>query len=88
MEINYFSIIGWISMAFLLAAYFMISFKKIKPKSKTYYFLNFLGSTGLLITSFYSRLFPVAVLNLFWMIISLFFLVKLFKIKPVYRELK
>jgi len=88
MEIDYLSIIGWISMVFLLTAYIMISFKKIKPKSKIYYLLNLFGSLGLFIISLYARLFPIAVLNFLWVMISIFSLSKLLKVKPIYKELK
>ena len=87
MIINYFAIAGWAGMIFLISAYALISFKKIKSTSKIFHFLNFSGGVGILINAIHTLLFPVIVLNLFWVGISIHSLVKIFKVKPVYKEL-
>lgn len=89
MNINYFSLAGWLGMILLVLSYAMISFKKLKTKSrsKIYHFLNLFGATGILANAIYTRLFPVIVLNIIWMGISIFSLVKIFSVKPVYKEL-
>ncbi len=87
MIIDYFALAGWAGMIFLISAYAMISFKKIKSTSKLFHCLNLLGGIGILVNAVYTLLFPVIVLNLFWVGISVYSLVKILKVKPVYKEL-
>lgn len=87
MEISFYDLAGWIGMVLLILAYSMISFKKIKSKSKPFHFINLLGAIGILINAIYNKLFPVIILNIFWIVISVISLVNIFKIKPVYKEL-
>lgn len=87
MEISLYDLAGWIGMVLLITAYSMISFKKVKSKSKTFHLLNLFGAIGILINAIYNKLFPVILLNFFWMMISIISLISLFKIKPVYKEL-
>ena len=81
------SILGWLGMILLILGYLMISFKKIRTKSKRFHLINLVGSVFLFTDAIYSLNFPVIVLNFFWAVISIVALVKLFKIKPVYKEL-
>ncbi len=87
MEISIYDLAGWIGMILLIVGYSMISFKKVKSKSKTFHLINLFGAIGILVNAFYNKLFPVIILNIFWIIISIISLVNIFKIKPVYKEL-
>lgn len=73
-----FVIMGWIGMFLIILAYYLLSKKKIKSNEIGYNLLNGIGGIGLLISSVYVRLWPVAALNTFWILISLY---AIFKIK-------
>lgn len=86
--IDVFSLAGWVGMFLMILDYFLLSTKKLKFDSITYNIINLLGGIGVLISSFYAQLWPVVVLNIFWIGVSSFSIYKIITIKPKYKELK
>lgn len=62
---------GWIGMAALISAYWLVSTGKLGGTSRIYQTLNVIGAGGLLANTFYYRAFPAAALNLTWLGIGL-----------------
>ena len=75
-------------MILIILAYFLLSAKKLKSKSIIYHLLNFLGGTGIVISTFATRSWPAMTLNIIWVIIAVFSIYKIISVKPVYKELK
>jgi hypothetical protein len=88
MMIDAFLLAGWAGMFLMILDYFLLSTKKLKFDSITYNLINLLGGVGVLISSFYAKLWPVVVLNIFWSGVSVFSIYKITTIKPKYKELK
>lgn len=89
MMIDFFSLAGWIGMFLMILDYFLLAVKKLKFNSIAYTLLNLFGGIGVLISSFYAKLWPVVVLNLFWIGVAVFSLYKIGTIKPTpYKELR
>ena len=69
-------ILGWGGAAALLAAYGLVSTKKLEGDSLLYQFLNLAGSALLVINSFYYRAFPSVSVNLIWIAIAILTLLR------------
>ena len=61
---------GWIGMASLISAYWLVSTGRLPGTSRIYQTLNVIGSAGLLANTFYYRAYPAAALNLTWLCIG------------------
>ena len=71
-----FEIIGWVGTLLILIAYLLVSVKKLGPTSKTYQFLNLFGAVGVGINSLIHRALPSVGINLAWMLIAIYALVR------------
>jgi len=78
---NFSSISGWIGMFLILLAYILVSNKKIKPTSKRYQLLNFLGAIGVGINAYYENATPAFVLQIIWATIAIISIYKSYKRK-------
>ncbi|MBL4602853.1 MAG: hypothetical protein JKY84_08910 [Emcibacteraceae bacterium] len=74
------NIIGWIGALSLLVAYLLISSGKTHGKTYLYQSLNLIGSGGFIINSYYYGALPSVALNIIWMIIGIYTILKLLKI--------
>jgi len=72
----YFEIIGWLGMLTILAAYWLVSIKKITPTSNTYQFLNLVGAAFVIVNVAFHGAIPSVALNTIWFLIALFGLAK------------
>ena len=70
-------IIGWAGSVMVVVAYASVSYDKIKISPYLYQILNAGGSLCLIINTFYYHAFPSASVNVIWLMIALFALVKL-----------
>ena len=70
-------IMGWAGSVLLIAAYVMVSKKRIDPESKLYHGLNIGGSIFLIINSGYYGAFPSTAVNVIWVFIGLFYILKI-----------
>lgn len=82
------SIAGWIGMVLIILAYFLLSTKKLKFNSITYNVLNIAGGLGLIVSTLVTKSWPVVVLNIFWIGIAIYSIIKIKNTKPVYKTLK
>jgi hypothetical protein len=72
----YIDIIGWLGSACIILAYWMISRGKISSTSIRYQFLNICGSIFLIINTIYYGALPPAALNVMWLIIGIYSIVR------------
>jgi len=63
----------------ILAAYFLVSTKRLSPDSKKFQWLNLFGAIGIVVNSVHFRAYPSAGLNVVWAIIAVYGLAKAFK---------
>lgn len=67
---------GWIGVVLLLVAYGLVSVRRLEGDSISYQLLNVLGSALLIVNSYTNRAFPSVAVNLFWIGIGAFALVR------------
>jgi len=67
---------GWVGMALIVAAYFLISFKRIEAANRGYQLMNLFGAIGLGVNVFYQQSWPALALEIIWGAIALFALFK------------
>lgn len=65
-------ILGWLGMILLLAAYTLLSLKKLRGDGWAYQLMNMIGGLALASNSAYHGAIPVAILNVSWFIIGIF----------------
>jgi len=68
----WFDAIGWAGAAALLAAYAMVSSKKLEGDSTAYQFLNIIGSLLLAVNTIFYRAYPSSFVNMIWIGIAVF----------------
>lgn len=88
MIFDIYSILGWIGMALLILAYFLLSTKRLKFNFVIYHLLNLFGAAGIVIGAFATKSWLAMILSIIWAVIALFFIYKILNVKPVYKELK
>jgi hypothetical protein len=54
----------------------LVSTKRIEPTSKTYQFLNLFGAVGVGVNSLTHQAFPSVGINLAWMLIAVYALIR------------
>ena len=69
-------VIGWISAAIILVAYGLLSAGKLSGKSVAYQVMNAVGATGFVLNSGYNGAMPSAALNVIWVGIALWALLR------------
>lgn len=66
-----FEIVGWVGSAQVVAAYALISLRKVTADSLIYQVFNFVGSAMLIAFTIYKRAYPPATVNTIWAVIAL-----------------
>jgi len=69
-------VVGWLGVACLLIAYGLVSTRKLEGDSSTYQVMNLVGSALLIINSTYYGAFPSVGVNVAWIGIAFFTLVR------------
>lgn len=69
-------IVGWLAALLILLAYVLISAGKIEARSMTYQLLNIFGAAGFVANSGWNGAIPSAALNIVWMGIGIFTLLR------------
>jgi hypothetical protein len=69
-------VVGWMGVAGLLLAYVLVSTKKIEGDSVPYQVLNLLGAVFLTVNSFYYGAYPSVGVNVVWIGIAVYALVR------------
>jgi hypothetical protein len=75
-------IAGWAGAAMVLAAYFLVSTKRLPGDSFLFQFLNLFGSALILINSFHFGALPSVVVNGVWILIAAFSLYRARRPRP------
>jgi len=76
-EMHFFvEIVGWVGAALILAAYALLSLGKLQGRSAVYQWMNVVGSAGFVVNSGWNGAYPSAALNVIWMGIGLFVLLR------------
>lgn len=60
-------IAGWIAMALILLAYWLLSTERVNSRSAFYQIINILGAAGFILNSGWNGALPSAALNVAWM---------------------
>jgi hypothetical protein len=68
--------VGWVGVAALLAAYVLVSTKRMEGDSMEYQLLNLAGAALLIANSFYYGAYPSVGVNVIWIGIAVFALVR------------
>jgi hypothetical protein len=68
---------GWIAAVLILTAYGLLSAGKLTGKSVAYQVMNIVGAIGFVINTGYNGAIPSAVLNVIWVGIGVWALVKI-----------
>jgi len=63
-------VIGWIGALALVAAYAMVSTRRVDPGSWLYQGLNLTGAVGLMLNSVYYTAYPSTAVNVIWSVIA------------------
>ena len=63
-------IVGWIGVALLLLAYWMVSTKRMEGSGAPFQLLNIAGATGLIANSYYYGALPSVGVNVAWIAIG------------------
>ena len=69
-------IVGWVGVLSLLAAYALVSMKKVEGDSAVYQWLNLAGSAFLILNSFHYKAFPSVGVNVAWVGIAVYTMVR------------
>ncbi len=69
-------VVGWIGVVTLLAAYALVSTRRLQGDSVAYQLLNVAGSALLILNSFYYGALPSVGVNLAWIGIGLYALAR------------
>jgi len=64
--------IGWIGALSLLAAYALVSMRKLEGDSLVYQLLNMMGGAFLIVNSFHYKAFPSVAVNVVWIGIAIY----------------
>ena len=70
-------IVGWIAAVLILTAYAMLSAGKLTGNSVAYQVMNIVGAAGFVVNTAYNGAIPSAVLNVIWVGIGIYALVKI-----------
>lgn len=72
----YFEIIGWLGTILIMAAYFLVTAKKISPSSDLYQILNLFGAVFVIVNVIFHGALPSVALNSIWALIAIYGLIK------------
>lgn len=75
-------IIGWAAAAMMLSAYVLLTTGRLSSSSAYYQWLNVLSGAGFIINSGWNGAYPSAFLNLIWMGIGLYGVVRGARLRP------
>lgn len=68
--------IGLVGVVMILVTYFLLQVESLSQTSVSYSLFNFLGSICILVSLYYSWNLSSGVIEVFWLLISLFGLIK------------
>lgn len=78
MQYAWYDFVGTIGTAVIIVTYILLQTERIKSASLLYSLLNFTGAGLILVSLLFSFNFPAFMVEFFWLLISLFGIVKFF----------
>jgi hypothetical protein len=72
-----FSTLIWIGVVIIILDFLLLYFKRVKTNTLWDYLLTAIGSAFILLGSIYNKLWPLIVLNSFWVVISVASIIKM-----------
>ena len=69
---NWYDILGTIGVAVIILTYAMLQFGRIRSEQLLYSALNAVGASLILVSLYFEFNFPSVVVEVFWLLISLF----------------
>jgi hypothetical protein len=75
-------IVGWSAAAMMVAAYVLLTSGRLSSLSPTYQWLNVLAGAGFIVNSGWNGAYPSAFLNVVWIAIGLYGLLRGTRMKP------
>lgn len=73
---NFSDLIGLLGVTIILISYFLLQIDRLSSKSSMYSMLNLVGAIFLLISLYYNWNLPSVIIEIFWIAISVYGLVK------------
>ncbi|MCM8529870.1 MAG: hypothetical protein NE330_01810 [Lentisphaeraceae bacterium] len=73
------NIMGWIAMACILLAFYLLCNEKVTAKSKSYQVLNIVGSSFFVVTLSITKAWPAVALNAIYAAIAANALIKIYR---------
>ena len=65
-------VVGWVGAILILAAYALVSMRRVAPDSVVYQALNIVGAAGFVVNGMAHGAMPSAILNIVWIGIGFF----------------
>lgn len=75
-------IIGWTAAVMMLSAYVLLTTGRLSSQSGIYQWLNVLSGAGFIVNSGWNGAYPSASLNLIWMAIGIYGVLRGARIRP------
>lgn len=75
-------VIGWTAAAMMLSAYVLLTTGRLSSHSGMYQWLNVLSGAGFIVNSGWNGAYPSAFLNLIWMAIGIYGVLRGARIRP------
>ena len=72
MQFAWFDIVGAIGVGLIILMYVLLQLEKLRSTDLLYSLLNGVGAALILVSLFYSFNFPSFIVEIFWLLISLF----------------
>ena len=70
------NVAGWVGTLLILSAYVLSSNGRLQGRSRVYQWMNVLGGAGLIVNNQWNRAYPAVVLNVVWIAVGLYALVR------------
>lgn len=68
---------GWYGAVAIVTGYALVSFDQLDPSSLTYQLLNATGALGVLVVSYYKRVYQPVMINIVWLVVAIIALFQL-----------
>jgi hypothetical protein len=75
-------VVGWIGASLIIAAYALLSAGKVRGESRLYQWMNIFGAAGFVVNSGWNGAFPSMALNVVWIGIGAYALLKRSRAQP------
>jgi len=80
--VNWYDILGTVGVGVIVVTYFLLQIGRIKSDELIYSLLNGVGAAMILISLYYDFNLPSVVVEAFWLVISIFGIIKYLVARP------